>query len=167
MDDVVDAVPTWLSQYPPPRRHSPKRWVLVGGATLALLLALGVGALVGSQIATSAAAAAATTGGSNLSGAGQGPGGPLSFQAPGNTLAGTPGPSGKCEMLTVTAVSGSTITAKAADGTTVTVHTTAATRYTQNGQSATLTAVKVGSRINVMGTHNSDGSITASSIDIA
>jgi len=166
MDDVVDAVPTWLSQYPPPRRHSPKRWVLVGGATLALLLALGVGALVGSQIATSQAAAA-TTGGSNLSGAGQGPGGPLSFQAPGNTLAGTPGPSGKCEMLTVTAVSGSTITAKAADGSTVTVHTTAATRYTQNGQSATLAAIKVGSRISVMGTHNSDGSITASSIDIA
>jgi hypothetical protein len=70
-------------------------------------------------------------------------------------------------MLTVTAVSGSTITARAADGSTVTVHTTAATRYTRSGQSATLTAVTVGSRINVMGTHNSDGSITASSIDIA
>ena len=49
----------------------------------------------------------------------------------------------------------------------MTVHTTAATRYTHAGQSTTLTAVTVGSRISVMGTHNSDGSITASSIDIA
>ena len=111
MDDVVEAAPVWLSQYPPPRRRGPKKWLLIGGATLALLLALGVGALVGSQIATTQAAAA-TSGGSNLSGAGPGPGGPLSFQAGQGTLAGAPGASGQCTMLTVTAVSGSTITTR-------------------------------------------------------
>jgi len=167
MDDVVEAAPVWLSQYPPPRRGGPKKWLLIGGATLALLLALGVGALVGSQIATTQAAAA-TSGGLTHLGSGPGPGGPLSFQAGQGTLAGPPGASGQCAMLTVTAVSGSTITARAAaDGSTVTIHTTAATRYTHAGQSTTLTAVTVGSRISVMGTHNSDGSITASSIDIA
>jgi hypothetical protein len=165
MDDVVESVPVWLSQYPPPRRAGPKKWLVVGGATLALLLALGVGALVGSQIATTHAAAA-TAGGSSLSASGPGPGGPLNFQAGSGPLAGTPGPSGQCQMLTVTAVNGSTITGKAADGSTVTIETTATTSYTQAGQSVTLAAVKVGSRISVMGTHNSDGSITATSIDI-
>ena len=43
MDDVVEAVPVWLSQYPPPRRGGPKKWLVIGGAALALLLALGVG----------------------------------------------------------------------------------------------------------------------------
>jgi hypothetical protein len=46
------------------------------------------------------------------------------------------------------------------------VHTTSSTTYTQNGQTATASAVKAGVTISVMGTHNSDGSITATSIDI-
>jgi hypothetical protein len=163
--DFVDAVPIWQDQYqhPPPTRRR-FRWLLVGGAALALLLALGLGALLGSQFLSAQAAA---TGGTSNQGAGFVPGGPISFQNGGQMLAGTPGANGHCALVTVTAVNGSTITAKAADGSTVTIHTTSSTRYTHNGQVASASSVAVGSRINVMGTHNSDGSITATSIDIS
>jgi hypothetical protein len=163
--DFVDAVPIWQDQYQhsPPRRRR-FRWLLVGGAALALLLALGLGALLGSQFLSAQAAAA---GGTSNQGTGFVPGGPISFQSGGQMLAGTPGANGQCASFTVTAVNGSTITARAADGSTVTIHTTSSTRYAHNGQSATASSVTVGSRINVMGTHNSDGSITATSIDVS
>jgi hypothetical protein len=164
--DFVDAVPIWQDQYHPPPRRRRFGWLLVGGSALALLLALGLGALLGSQF-FSAQAAAAASGGASNQGVGFSPGGPISFQNGGQMLAGTPGAHGQCASFTVTAVSGSTITAKAADGSTVTIHTTSSTRYTHNGQSATAGAVTVGSRISVMGAHNSDGSITATSIDIS
>jgi hypothetical protein len=161
----VDAVPNWQDQYqhPPPRRRR-FRWLLVGGGALALLLALGLGALLGSQFFNAQAAASGSAGNQ---GAGFTPGGPISFQTGGQMLAGTPGANGQCASFTVTAVSGSTISARAADGSTVTIHTTCSTRYTHNRQSATASAVTVGSRISVMGTHNSDGSITATSIDVS
>jgi hypothetical protein len=165
--NYVDAVPIWQDQYhhpPPPRRRL--RWLLVGGAALALVLTLGLGALLGSQF-FSAQAAAAASGGTSNQGAGLAPGGPISFQSGGQMLAGTPGAHGQCASFTVTAVNGSTITARAGDGSTVTIHTTSSTRYTHSGQSATASAVTVGSRISVMGAHNSDGSITATSIDIS
>jgi hypothetical protein len=73
---------------------------------------------------------------------------------------------GQCEPLTVTSVSGSTIVAKSANGTSVTVHTTSSTKYSQAGKSVAACAIKVGTVISVMGTHNSDGSITATSIVI-
>ena len=69
-------------------------------------------------------------------------------------------------MLTVSSVNGSTIVAKTASGSTVTIHTTASTTYNQAGKSVAASAIKAGTRINVMGTHNSDGSITATSIDV-
>jgi hypothetical protein len=164
--DFVDAVPIWQDQFhhPPPTRRR-FRWLLLGGGALALLLALGLGALLGSQF-LSAQAAAATSGSAGNQGTGFTPGGPISFQTGGQMLAGTPGANGQCASFTVTAVSGSTITAKAADGSTVTIHTTSSTTYTRNRQSASASAVTVGSRISVMGTHNSDGSITATSIDV-
>jgi Domain of unknown function (DUF5666) len=162
--EFVDAVPIWQDQHhhPPPRRRF--RWLLVGGAALALLLALGLGALLGSQFLNAQAAA---SGGASNQGTGFAPGGPISFQNSGQMLAGTPGAHSQCASFTVTAVNGSTITAKAADGSTVTIHTTSSTKYTHNGQSATSAAVTVGSRISVMGSHNSDGSITATSIDVS
>jgi hypothetical protein len=165
--DFVDAVPIWQDQYhhPPPRRRR-FRWLLVGGAAFALLLALGLGALLGSQFWNAQAAAAASGSASNQ-GTGFAPGGPISFQSGGQMLAGTPGANGQCASFTVTAVNGSTITAKAADGSTVTIHTTSGTKYTRNGQSATASSLTTGSRISVMGTHNSDGSITATSIDVS
>ena len=96
------------------------------------------------------------------------PGGPISFQSSGQTLAGNPGPgpAGQCVSLTVTSVNGSTISAKTAGGSAVTIHTTSTTQYSKNGQSVGQASVTVGSMIRVMGTHNSDGSITATSIDI-
>jgi hypothetical protein len=169
MESFVDAVPTWQDQ-PPPLRRPWRRWLLIGGIALAFALTLGLGALLGRQVF--AANAAGSTGGNGSlavfnQGTGQGPGGPISFQSGSQDLAGTPGAQGPCVTLTVSSISGSTITAKDQSGATVIVHTTASTRYTANGKSVSASAVTVGSRISVMGTHNSDGSISATSINVA
>jgi hypothetical protein len=74
---------------------------------------------------------------------------------------------GRCASLTVASVSGQTITATAADGSSVTIHTSSSTTYTKAGQATTASAVVVGAQIRVRGTHNSDGSITATDIDVA
>jgi Domain of unknown function (DUF5666) len=169
MERFVDAVPNWQDQ-PPPLHRPWRRWLLIGGIALAFTLTLGLGALLGSQMFAAHAAASSGSNGSLAvfnQGAGQGPGGPISFQSGSQGLAGTPGAGAPCVMLTVSSVSGSTITAKDAHGTTVTVHTTASTTYTENGTSASASAVTVGSHISVMGSHNSDGSITATSINVA
>jgi hypothetical protein len=79
---------------------------------------------------------------------------------------GMQGAQGQCESLTVSSVNGNTIVAKTASGSSVTIHTTASTSYTQAGKAAAASAIKAGTRISVMGTHNSDGSITATSIVI-
>src|SRR6266571_4017727 len=76
------------------------------------------------------------------------------------------GGQGQCETLTVSSVSGNTIVAKSSNGSSVTIHTTASTSFRQAGKTVTASAITVGARIHVMGTHNSDGSITATSIDI-
>lgn len=141
----------------PPRRP---RWLVIGGLALAFALTLGVGTVLGATLLRTAQAAANTPGAN---------GAPF---ASGFPQAGTPGPhggpggQGQCVALTVSSMSGSTITAKAADGSTVTIHTTASTTYTKGGQAATASAVTAGAQIRVMGTHNSDGSITATSIDV-
>jgi hypothetical protein len=169
MESFVDAVPYWQDQ-PPPLRRPWRRWLLIGGIALAFALTLGLGVLLGSQV-FAANAAAATGGAGSLAvfnqGTGQGPGGPVSFQSGSQGLAGTPGAQGPCVTLTVSRISGSTITAKDQSSTPVTVHTTASTRYTENGKSVSASAVTVGSQIHVMGAHNSDGSITATSINVA
>lgn len=135
-----------------------RRWPLIAGLVLAFVLTLGVGAVFGSALL------------SNAQAAGLGPGANVRYSRgfdAGQFGRGMAGPGqGQCVALTVSSVSGSTITAKAADGSTVTIHTTSSTQYRQNGQTATASAVTVGSQIRVMGTHNSDGSITATTIDI-
>jgi hypothetical protein len=90
------------------------------------------------------------------------------FFAAGTPAAGAQGPHGQgaCDTLTVSSVNGNTITAKAGDGSTVTIHTAASTTYTKAGKAATASAVTAGSRIHVRGTHNSDGSVTATAIDV-
>jgi hypothetical protein len=150
-----------------PRRRRPS-WLLIGGLALAFALALGVGALLGSSLLGTAQAAGGTANGASTSQqiAYSGPSGAF---APQDGFASAPsGPSGQgqCEAYTVSSVSGGTIVAKAADGSTVTIHTTSSTTYTRNGQSASASAVTAGARIHVMGTRNSDGSITATSIDV-
>jgi hypothetical protein len=125
----------------------------MGGLALAFAVALGVGALLGSAIGTSHAAGF-TSGGGNV------------VQTLNQPLANGPGAPGHCAVLTVSSVSGNTIVAKAPDGSTVTIHTTASTQFTRNDQAVAASAVTVGSQIRVFGTHDSDGSITATRIDL-
>src|SRR6266849_6027412 len=161
MEDYKEMAWTPLDQPPAPRRHAP-RWLLIGGLALAFMLALGIGTLLGSTTGTTQAAALTqgSTGSSQT----------LTF-AQGNfnsaqSQAAAPGANGPCEALTVSSVNGNTIVAKTSSGSSVTIHTTASTQYTQAGKTVAASAIKVGARIHVTGTHNSDGSITATRIDI-
>ena len=169
MEDYEEMASTRLDQPPAPRRRG-RRWLLIGALAFAFMLALGVGTLLGST--TSTTQAAALTSGSNSSSqspavtqGGDGSSQSLTF-AQGNANNAQPRAQGQCEMLTVSSVNGNTIVAKSSNGSSVTIHTTASTRFNQAGKTVTASAIKVGTRINVMGTHNSDGSITATSIDI-
>ncbi|HZU70362.1 MAG TPA: DUF5666 domain-containing protein [Ktedonobacteraceae bacterium] len=164
-----------LSQ--PDVQHRGRNWLLIGGLAFAFMLALAAGTILGTLHGTSTANAL-SQGSSNSTqtlSASQGnfansqaqitiPGannGPQSlFAGPGA------GGQGQCEQLTVSSVNGNTIVAKTASGSSVTIHTTASTQYTQAGKTVSASAIKAGSQISVMGTHNSDGSITATSIDI-
>ncbi len=169
MEDNNEVAWTPLDQPPAASRWSGRRWLLIGGLALAILLALGVGAILGLSTSTTQAATltsssqtlAAVQGGSN-SAQGCAARGFNSAQA----QAAGPGAQGQCEALTVSSVNGNTIVAKTASGSSVTIHTTASTQYTQAGKTVAASAIKVGTRIMVMGTHNSDGSITATSIDV-
>ncbi len=169
MEDYEEMASTRLDQPPAPRRRG-RRWLLIGALAFAFMLALGVGTLLSST--TSTTQAAALTSGSTSSSqspavtqGGDGSSQSLTF-AQGNANNAQPRAQGQCEMLTVSSVNGNTIVAKSSNGSSVTIHTTASTRLTQAGKTVTASAIKVGTRINVMGTHNSDGSITATSIDI-
>jgi hypothetical protein len=144
---------------PPASRRTTRRWLLIGGLALAFVFTLGLGAAIGSTIVQSVQAASL-----GPSGAYQGQ--PLAFgpnSQPGNMGPGMPG---QCAVLTVSSVRGQTITARAPDGSAVTIHTTASTHYTRAGQAATASAVTAGVQIHVDGTRNSDGSITATHIDV-
>ncbi len=154
-----------------PRRRG-HRWLLIGGLALAFMLTLGVGVLLGTSSGTSQASAltavsstssqspVVTQGGLNSSQSLTFTQGGASYAQP---MAGGPG---QCEAYTVSSVSGNTIVAKSSNGSSVTIHTTASTTYRQAGKTVKASAITVGARIHVMGTHNSDGSITATSIDI-
>lgn len=68
---------------------------------------------------------------------------------------------------TVAAVSGSTVTVTGRDGTTSKVVLTSSTSYELAGEDATKDAVVAGARIVARGTRALDGTLTASSIDVA
>ena len=159
MEDYEDMASTRLDQPPAPRG----RGLLIGALgvlAFAFMLALGVGALLGSTQA-SALASSSTSNSQTLADV-QGSSNTNSDQS----LAATPGARGQCDALTVSSVSGNTIVAKTASGSSVTIHTTASTQYTQAGKAVAASAINVGARIHVTGTHNSDGSITATRVDI-
>lgn len=141
----------------PPRRGLP-RWLKVGGMAAALLLA-----------------AAGATAGANalIAQAANGPGSssPFSF------LNGTPptghrghpggfGGYGRGGELTISGVSGQTIMTKDASGAAVTVKVSSSTQYTRLGKTVSLSTITTGETIHVRGTRNSDGSITATQIDV-
>ncbi|HKD74435.1 MAG TPA: DUF5666 domain-containing protein [Ktedonobacterales bacterium] len=160
MEDLGNVTFAGPPQAPIPRRRG-NRWLWLGGLALAFALAVGIGAFFGSQISAAYAANTANTSGGQYSGFG-----PARFSNSNATPASGSATRAQCDALTVSSVSSQTITAKASDGSTVTIHTTASTTYTRSGQSASASAVTAGERIHVTGTHNSDGSITATSIDI-
>jgi len=162
-----------------PRRRG-RRWLLIGGLAFAFMLALGVGVLLGTSSGTTQASAlttvsnsssqspAVTQGGVNSSQSLTYAQGGANYAQPvaGGPGAGRPQGQGQCESFTVSSVNGNTIVAKSSSGSTLTIHTTASTSYRQAGKTVTASAITAGTRIHVMGTHNSDGSITATSIDI-
>lgn len=163
MEDYEDAAEGKL--VPPPAQHH--RWrslLIVSGLALAFMLALGIGVLMGSTTRATQAASVSSVSDTNTQA--------QFFQAGDNnspqSQAFGPGAQGQgqCEAYTVSSVNGNTIVAKTASGSSVTIHTTASTKYTQAGKTVSASAIKAGTSILVMGTHNSDGSITATSIDI-
>src|SRR6266487_1991531 len=164
MEDYDKIAPTHLHQPPTPRRRG-RKWFLIGGLAFAFMLALGVGLLLGTSTGTTQASALTAVSSSSSQS--------LTFAQRGannaQPMASGPGAGrtqGQCETLTVSSVSGNTIVAKSSNGSSVTIHTTASTSFRQAGKTVTASAITVGARIHVMGTHNSDGSITAISIDI-
>jgi co-chaperonin GroES (HSP10) len=68
---------------------------------------------------------------------------------------------------TVASVSGSTVTVTGRDGTSSKVILTSSTTYELAGEKATKEAVVAGARINARGTLASDGTLTASSVEVA
>jgi len=136
------------------------------------MLALGIGTVIGSATGTTQAAAltqGSTSSSQTLTFAQGSNNGSQTAQGNFNSAqsrAAAPGANGQCEALTVSSVNGNTIVAKTSSGSSVTIHTTASTRYTQAGKTVAASAITAGTHISVMGTHNSDGSITATSIDI-
>src|SRR5207248_325668 len=70
------------------------------------------------------------------------------------------------DVLMVTGVSGHTINGKHKDGTTVNVITTTSTTFTRDGVSVSLSAVKVGEIIGVVGSSNDAWSNSATHVEI-
>jgi hypothetical protein len=153
----------WHAPARRPAGGAGRRWLVLAGLGLAFALVLGLGIMIGAVIQPSAQAASFTPGNAIVGQGPQFPGFPGARQAP---FASTPGAQGPCDALTVSSVSGSTIVASASDGSSVTIHTTSSTQYTKAGQAATAAAVTVGARIHVDGSRASDGSITATRIDV-
>ena len=155
--DYEDAASTCLSQSPASRSHRRRR-LLIGGLVLAFILAIGVGLSTGATRAE----AFASRGSGSFHTLAIPRGGPI--HGPQKTS--TAGVHGQCNSFTVSSVNGSTIVAQSSCSRSITVHTTASTQYVQAGRNVSVSAIRVGTRIYITGSHNSDGSITASRIVI-
>lgn len=171
-NELVERDAPWQAQQAPQWSHGyqydqrpanpARRWLVAGGLALAFALMLGVGAVFGSSLFSIAQAASLASGSAvNTASSIQ----PFA-SGPNATGSGAQG-QGPCLSVTVSSVSGQTITGKAQDGSTVTIRTTSSTQYRQNGQTVSASAVTAGSQIRVVGTRNSDGSVTATRIDIS
>gem|GEM_PF-745632 len=148
---------------PEPRRRRTRVWLKIAGASAMLLAVLGAVFVVGTNISAAQASstnpAAFVLGNGNVNLAqtgGHGPNGPM-YRGPG--MRGGPN-------LTISSVQASTIQAKTPNGTVVTITTTASTQYTREGQSVSRSALKAGDEIHVAGQRQSNGSITATRVDI-
>jgi hypothetical protein len=138
-----------------PLAHPPHKRgrFLVGGIALALALSLGVIVFLGASSAANPARAAPGASSSMV---------PRMTRTPRATMTGQCGGN-----MTVTRVTNRTITVTRPDGTTETVYVNSHTHYTRYGQNVNLSAIKVGSRIYVVGTCTNGGRrINATSIEI-
>lgn len=135
-------------------KHFPKKWLFI--LLPAFLLALAIAGIVTVHNAyASGGTGASSTPTPGATRPSAGTGGPLGRRGY--------GPGG---VLTVTAINGQKISAKQANGSTVTIETTSSTVYTRAGQKVSASDIKTGETIHVRGTHNSNGSISATNIDI-
>lgn len=151
-DNGLEQERTPLQSSHPTKGPKPlRRWLVAGG----LAAALGIGAVGSGALAIVHANGVSTS--DNIVA--------TATPAPGKGDHGS-GRSGMRAVLTVTSVSGQTIVATRRDGTKVTIHTSSSTAYSRAGQTVSASAVKSGEHIRVRGTRNSDGSITATSINI-
>ena len=145
-----------LADSPAPRRRGSRKHRLWGIA-LSVALTLGVAAFLGLMPGLSRAQAAPITPGiaTELT--------PTETVTPGAT--GTAHPCGG--ELTVKNVTNRTITVTRADGSTATIFVTSGTHYTENGHTASLTAIRAGSKLYVVGSCNNQGrTIHATAIQI-
>lgn len=140
-----------------PRQHGRRR-LRLWGIVLSLTLILGAGAFLGSTLgARQAQASPGVSGIAAQLTPTETPG------APGAT--GTPGACGG--EVTVSHVTNRVITVTRSDGTTANIYVTSHTRYTENGQTVSVGAIKTGSKVYVVGTCNNQGrTIHATSIEI-
>ncbi len=159
MEDFEEPAAFPSAQASTPRR-SGRRRLLLGGIALTVMLSLAVGVFLASPSGVSQAQAAAFA----LRGAR-----PIETPTAG---AGTPtagtGTPGPCSGdVTVTHVSGKVITVTRPDGSTAHIYVTSRTHYTESGKTVTESAVKVGSKVYVVGSCTSHGGrINATSIQI-
>jgi hypothetical protein len=146
----------------PRRRTAAPRWLVIGGLGIAFALALGVGVLIGSSVLPSFANGDVPA-------------------APGHGAFGQFGQFGAAgfddfaqgggRTLTVTNVASDSITATATDRSgatkTVTIKTSSSTQYSRAGKTVDRSSITAGTKIHVQGTKNSDGSISATKIEVA
>ena len=140
-----------------PRQHGRRR-LRLWGIVLSLALILGVGAFLGSTLGASRAQAApGSSGAAAQLTPTETPG------TPGTT--GTPGPCGG--EVTVSHVNNRVITVTRSDGTTANIYVSSHTHYTENGHTVSVSAIKAGSKVYVVGTCKNQGrTINATSIEV-
>ena len=154
MEDMKGPPAAPLAHQPSPRQRS-RRWLRIWSIALSLTVVLGVGAFLGTTLGASRAQAAPGASG-------------VDSRLTPTVWPGTPGTPGPCGgEVTVSHVTDKAITVTRSDGSTATIYITGHTHYMENGHSVTLSAVKAGSKVYVVGTCNNQGRvIKATSIEI-
>jgi hypothetical protein len=148
--------PDTAPQPPAPEqpRRGARRWLLTGGAALALATVLGAGVLIGSMARPQLAQA---FGAQQAQGRDTGFGPGFADHGPGK---------GRGD-LTITSVASDSIAAKRANGAAVTIKTDTNTQYFRAGKTIDRSALTVGTAIRVQGTRNSDNTVTAKRVEVA
>jgi Domain of unknown function (DUF5666) len=159
MKEYEDAASTCLSQAPASRLHRCRR-LLIGSLVLVFVFMFTVG--VGLSTGATRAQALASRGTSSFQTLAVSSKGPPHDQQRTTTV----GATGQCNTLTVTSVNDSTIVAHSSCNKSITIHTTGSTQYVRAGKTVSVSAITVGTRVYVTGSHNRDGSLTATRIVI-